>query len=109
MVAVRVNPLEADGTLDLEAAMKTQPDVIAYPMSDRPAQMHALDTAITHWEGLLGLPPNSIEILPVCETALCVVEVRAIAASSSRIRCALLGAEDLANDLCRTRSRWDRA
>jgi citrate lyase subunit beta / citryl-CoA lyase len=103
MAAVRINALEADGTLDLEAAMRTQPDVIAYPMADRPAQMHALDRAITHWEGLLGLPPNSTELLPVCETALGVVEVRAIAAGSSRIRCALLGAEDLANDLCAER------
>jgi citrate lyase beta subunit len=38
-------------------------------MAARPEQMHALDKAITHWEGLLGLPPNSTEILPVCETA----------------------------------------
>jgi citrate lyase subunit beta / citryl-CoA lyase len=99
LAAVRVNALEACGMLDLEAAMRAQPDVIAYPMADRPAQMHALDTAITHYEHLLDLPANGIEILPVCETALGVVEVRAIAASSARIRCALLGAEDLANDL----------
>jgi citrate lyase subunit beta / citryl-CoA lyase len=103
LAAVRVNALEADGILDLEAAMRAQPDVIAYPMADRPAQMHALDTAITHWEHQLGLPANGIEILPVCETALGVIEVRAIAASSARIRCALLGAEDLANDLCAER------
>lgn len=99
LAAVRINALEADGMLDLEAAMRAQPDVIAFPMADRPAQMHALDAAITHWEHRLGLPANSTEILPVCETALGVVDVRAIAASSARIRCALLGAEDLANDL----------
>jgi citrate lyase subunit beta/citryl-CoA lyase len=103
LAAVRINALEADGMLDLEAAMRAQPDVIAYPMADRPAQMHALDTAITHWEHRLGLPANSTEILPVCETALGVVDVRAIAASSARIHCALLGAEDLANDLCAER------
>lgn len=103
LAAVRVNALETDGMLDLAAAMRAQPDVIAYPMADRPAQMHALHSAITHWEGLLGFPPNSTEILPVCETALGVIEVRVIAASSARIRCALLGAEDLANDLCAER------
>jgi citrate lyase subunit beta / citryl-CoA lyase len=43
------------------------------------------------------------EILPVCETALGVADVRAIAAGSTRIRSALLGAEDLANDLCAER------
>jgi citrate lyase subunit beta / citryl-CoA lyase len=73
LAAVRINALEADGMLDLEAAMRAQPDVIAYPMADRPAQMHALDTAISHWEHRLGLPANSTEILPVCETALGVV------------------------------------
>jgi citrate lyase subunit beta/citryl-CoA lyase len=99
LAAVRINALEADGTVDLAAAMKVQPDVIAYPMADRPAQMHALHAAITHWENVLGFAPNSTEILPVCETALGVIEVRAIAAASPRIRCALLGAEDLANDL----------
>jgi citrate lyase subunit beta/citryl-CoA lyase len=103
LAAVRVNALETDGMLDLAAAMRAQPDVIAYPMADRPAQMHALHSAITHWEHVLGLPADSTEILPVCETALGVIEVRAIAASSSRIRGALLGAEDLANDLCAER------
>lgn len=103
LAAVRINALEACGMLDLAAAMRAQPDVIAYPMADRPAQMHALDAAITHWEHQFGLPANSTEILPVCETALGVIEVRAIAASSARIRCALLGAEDLANDLCAER------
>jgi citrate lyase subunit beta/citryl-CoA lyase len=103
LAAVRINALETDGTLDLAAAMRAQPDVIAYPMADRPAQMYALHAAITHWEDSLGLAANGTEILPVCETALGVVEVRAIAGASSRIRCALLGAEDLANDLCAER------
>ena len=104
VAAIRINALEADGMIDLAAAMRTRPDVIAYPMSDSAAQMHALHTAITHWEAALGIAENSTEILPVCETALGVVDVRAIAAGSARIRCALLGAEDLANDLCAERS-----
>jgi citrate lyase subunit beta / citryl-CoA lyase len=72
-------------------------------MSDSAAQMRALHTAIAHWEAALAIAENSTEILPVCETALGVVDVRAIAAGSARIRCALLGAEDLANDLCAER------
>jgi citrate lyase subunit beta/citryl-CoA lyase len=103
VAAIRINALEADGMLDLAAAMRARPDVIAYPMSESAAQMHALHAAITHWEGVLGIAENSTEILPVCETALGVVDVRAIAAGSARIRCALLGAEDLANDLCAER------
>lgn len=41
----------------------------------------------------------------MCETALGVVCVRDIAGASARVRCALLGAEDLAADLCAERSR----
>jgi citrate lyase subunit beta/citryl-CoA lyase len=66
-------------------------------------QMRALDEAITGWEHRLGIAPGATEILPVCETALGVVDVRSIVAGSARIRCALLGAEDLAADLCAER------
>ncbi|MDH5538421.1 MAG: CoA ester lyase [Rhizobacter sp.] len=104
LTAVRINALEADGLFDLAAAMPARPDVVAYPMAATPGQMHALHAALTHWEGVLGLAPGGTEILPVCETALGVVNVRAIAAASARIRCALLGAEDLAADLCAERA-----
>jgi citrate lyase subunit beta/citryl-CoA lyase len=103
IAAIRINLLEADGMIDLAAAMRTQPDIIVYPMSASASQMHALHTAITHWEASLRIAENSTEIVPACETALGVVDVRAIAAGSSRIRSALLGAEDLANDLCAER------
>lgn len=103
VAAVRINALETDGLLDLAAAMTARPDVIAYPMSDSAAQMHALDAAMSHWEHQLDLDQGSTEILPVCETALGVIEVRTMATATSRIRCALLGAEDLANDLCAER------
>lgn len=101
--AIRINALEADGTADLAAAMPTQPDVIAYPMAELPTQITALDAAIGAWEMRLGIAAGSTAILPVCETALGVVNVRAIAQSSPRVKAALLGAEDLAADLCAER------
>ena len=103
ILAVRINALDADGPADLAAAMPARPDVIAYPMASSAPQMRALDAAIAPWEARLGLAAGSTEILPVCETALGVADVRAIAAASGRIRCALLGAEDLAADLCAER------
>lgn len=103
VAAVRINALEAEGGTDLAAAMAAGPDVIAYPMADSAAQMRALDEAITGHEVRLGRALGSTALLPVCETALGVVEVRAIAAASRRVRFALLGAEDLANDLCAER------
>jgi citrate lyase subunit beta/citryl-CoA lyase len=103
ITAVRINALDTDGPTDLAAAMPARPDVIVYPMAASAAQMHALHLAISHWERALGRPLGSTEILPVCETALGVVDVRAIVAGSARIRCALLGTEDLAADLCAER------
>jgi citrate lyase subunit beta/citryl-CoA lyase len=103
ITAVRINALDADGPTDLSAAMPAHPDIIAYPMAASAQQMHALHAALSHWEHTLGIAPNATEILPVCETALGVVEVRAIASGSTRIRAALLGAEDLAADLCAER------
>ena len=103
LTAVRINALDADGPIDLAAAMPARPDVIAYPMATDAAQMHALHAALTHWESALGIVPGTTGILPVCETALGVVNVRAIAGGSPRICAALLGAEDLAADLCAER------
>jgi len=109
--AVRINALDgkgghgADGAADLEAAMAAGADVIAYPMAETAAEIRALDEAIGACERRLAgrqtdaVPPRRTEILPVCETALGVADVRLLAAASPRIRGALLGAEDLANDL----------
>src|SRR5438067_8411182 len=103
ITVVRINALDEDGLTDLAAAMPARPDLIAYPMAASAAQMHALHAALTHSEGNLGIVPGKTGILPVCETALGVVDVRAIASGSPRIRAALLGAEDLAADLCAER------
>ncbi|MDH4052666.1 MAG: CoA ester lyase [Rubrivivax sp.] len=103
VTVVRINALDADGPTDLAAAMQGRPDVVAYPMAASAAQMHALHTALSHWERTLSIELGTTEILPVCETALGVVEVRSLAAASPRIRAALLGAEDLAADLCAER------
>lgn len=105
LAAVRINSLETDGATDLRAAMAAKPDVIAYPMSERAGQMSDLHAAIAGLESAYGIAENSTEILPVCETALGVADLRIIVAGSTRIRCALVGAEDLANSLCAERAQ----
>ena len=104
-VCVRINALHEDGPLDLAYAIPAKPDFVAYPKAATASEMRELDRAITALEAEVGLTPGSIGILPVCETALGVVNVREIAAASPRIRYALLGAEDLAADLMAERSR----
>lgn len=105
MAAIRINQLEKDGSHDLEAAMKTRPDAIVYPMAEHPQQIQALNAAITDGEAASNIEQGGTEIVPVCETALGVVNVRSMAAASGRIFCAILGSEDLAADLCAERGR----
>jgi citrate lyase subunit beta/citryl-CoA lyase len=101
---VRINDLSSEGHEDLGVAMRAGAQVIVYPMAQSAAQMVALDQAIGVWEHLLHIQMGTTPILPVCETALGVLEVRSLAAASPRIRMALMGTEDLAHDLCADRS-----
>lgn len=104
-VCARINSLREDGPLDLAHVVPAKPDFIAYPKAATAGDMRELDRAVTAGEERAGLERGSISILPVCETALGVVNVREIAAASPRIRYALLGAEDLAADLRAERGR----
>ncbi len=99
LVCVRINALDQEGLTDLQAVMPHRPDVIAYPKAERALDMAALSEQITRLEQQHGIALGQTEILPVCETALGVVEVRALAAATPRVRAALLGTEDLATDL----------
>lgn len=105
LVCVRINTLESVGYLDLQFVMQARPDIVAYPKAAGAFHIRALDVAITTHEAALGIERGAIEILPVCETALGVVNVREIAGASARVRCALLGSEDLAADLGADRTR----
>lgn len=105
MVCDRINPLESLGYIDLQAVMQARPDIVAYPKAASAFHIRALDVAITTHEAALGIERGAIEILPVCETALGVVNVRAMTSASARVRCALLGSEDLAADLGADRTR----
>ena len=103
--AVRINSLDGQGLLDLEAAMPAAPDFVLYPMASYADEMATLDAEITRLEKRYEIQAGQIGIVPVCETALGVADVRLIVKGSSRIRWALLGAEDLAADLQAARSR----
>ncbi len=105
VACVRINALETEGPEDLRAVMGARPGIVAYPKAQTAREMQALDCAIAEAEQAAGIAVGSTGILPVCETALGVVNVREIAAASPRIRYALLGAEDLAADLFAERSR----
>ena len=47
MVCVRINALDQEGLIDLQAVMPHRPDVIAYPKAERALDMAALAEHIT--------------------------------------------------------------
>ena len=105
VVAVRINRLDAGGLTDLDTVIPARPDMVAYPKAATGDDLRALDAEVTRREKMRGLPAGGITLLPICETALGVVNVRAMAAASPRVRAALLGTEDLAADLMAERGR----
>src|SRR5437588_1590116 len=75
-VCVRINSLHEDGALDISHVVPAKPDFIAYPKATTASEMRELDRAITAAEEQAGLTQGSIDIVPVCETALGVVNLR---------------------------------
>jgi citrate lyase subunit beta / citryl-CoA lyase len=99
MVAVRVNPLEADGMDDLAAVMRGAPDIVALSKVAEPFHVTRLDEAVTRFERDYGLPEGSTALLPNIEFARGLVQTAAIAKASPRTAACLMASEDMAADL----------
>jgi citrate lyase subunit beta / citryl-CoA lyase len=99
VVAVRINPLEADGMDDLASVMRGAPDIVALPKVAEPHHVERLDQAVTRFERENGIASGSTALLPNIEFARGLVQTAAIAKASPRIVACLLASEDLAADL----------
>jgi len=97
--AVRINPLEGDGFLDLEAAMQGAPALVLLPKVDGPEQIRALDDAVERLESRYGLGQGSTGLVPNVESALGIMHTYSIAQASPRVAGCLMASEDLAADL----------
>ena len=99
IVAVRVNPLEADGMDDLAAVMRGAPDIVALPKVAEPFHVTRLDEAVTRFEREYGIAEGSTALLPNIEFARGLVQTVAIAKASRRTAACLMASEDMAADL----------
>ncbi|MEW6688203.1 MAG: CoA ester lyase [Pseudomonadota bacterium] len=103
--AVRINPLEGDGRVDLESVLPARPDMVLMSKVAAPGQVRALEQATG---GLFDLVPN-------VETAAGLINAFEIGKASSKTVAMLLASEDLVADLGTSRSRggeelaWARA
>lgn len=99
VAAVRINPLEEEGKVDLAAVMRARPDIVALPKVSSAEQVVQLDERVTRLERENGIPHGSTKLLPNIELARGLVRTAAIAKASHRVVACLIAAEDLAADL----------
>lgn len=105
VAAVRVNPLDDEGLVDLEAVMRGAPDVILLPKANDAQQIQALDGAVADLERRYGLRAGSTELVPNVELARGLLNTFSICRASSRVSACLVASEDMAADLGAERSR----
>jgi len=94
-LVIRINGLETPwGKADLEAASGAGPDAILIPKVERPEQVLDVEKLMESY----GAPARTA-IWCMMETPLGILRAQDIAATSSRIRCLVMGTSDLTNDL----------
>ena len=106
---VRINSTDtAYWQADLEAILPEKPELILLPKTGTAQDALTADAYITKLEEKLGLPQNSVGLMPLIETALGVENAFQIASSCERIHALFLGAEDLTADLRCKRTKQGR-
>jgi len=99
LAAVRINPLETEGRIDLAAVMRGRPDIVLMSKVAERRQVVALAEAVLSFEYANGIPSGSTEIVPNIESARGLIETFAIATASPRVTAVLGSTEDMAADL----------
>ena len=108
-VIVRINSLDNDFWKDdLDTIVPQKPNWIMLPKTALPQHVQTVDAYLSQLETELGLPNNSVRLMPLIETALGVENAFAIATASKRVGALFLGAEDLTADLQCKRTKESR-
>ncbi len=105
IAAVRINPLETEGRLDLEAVMRGRPDVVLMSKVSEPGQVVALAEAVARCERAFGIPDGATEIVPNIESARGIIRTYAIATAHPRVSAVAGSTEDMVADLNAVRGR----
>ena len=107
---VRVNPPGSGQEEDVRATAggRRPPDGYVLPKVDSAAQIKAFVRLLPGVERRARLPPGTIRILAIIESALGIVNLASIATSDPRLDALLFGAEDLCGDMGAVRTREGR-
>ena len=106
---VRINSIDtAYWKKDVDTILPWKPNLIMLPKTGCAEDVRTADAYISEVEKKLGFAPNTVELMPLIETALGVENAYEIAAASSRVTALFLGAEDLTADLRCKRTKEGR-
>ena len=106
---VRINSIDTPyWKLDIDTIAPEKPDLILLPKTGSAQDILVADAYLTEKEAALGLPQNTIGLMPLIESALGVENAFSIASASKRVKAMLLGAEDLTADLQCKRTKEGR-
>lgn len=102
---VRINPIHGSfGRADVAATMNGRPDGYVLPKVEQAFQVTVVSQLLDEAEAANDWPRGAIRLLAMIETARGVLNLREIAAASTRLDGLILGAEDLAGDMGATRT-----
>lgn len=85
------------------------PDGYIMPKAEIAQDLHTVDVMLSVAERDQGLPPQSLRLFVMIETARGVMNLREIAGATPRLEGLIFGAEDLAGDVgsVRTKAAWE--
>jgi citrate lyase beta subunit len=108
---VRINPVIEGGLHldDLDGTISGMPDGYVIPKVERADQIQSVSDYLTHVERKADLSDGHFRLLAIVETALGIVNLKAIASADWRLAGLIFGAEDLAGDMGarRTPDGWE--
>lgn len=84
---------------DLEAGVRAGPDALVIPKVDSPEVVHLVDAHLTEAEHASALPPGSLRLFALIESARGILNAYAIATATPRLLGVMLGHVDLSANL----------
>ena len=106
---VRINSIDTPyWQQDIDQILPQKPNLLLLPKTGSAQDVLTADAYITEVEDKLGLPRNTVGLMPLIETAIGVENAFAIASATKRVKALFLGAEDLTADLQCKRTKEGR-
>jgi citrate lyase subunit beta/citryl-CoA lyase len=108
-IIVRINSIDTPyWKQDIETLLPYKPAWILLPKTGSAGDVQQADSFLRQTEEKLGLPVNTVKLMPLIETAMGVENAYAIATAAERVGALFLGAEDLTADLRCQRTKEGR-